>query len=114
MGSEFETFGCPTDVLHTSRRFSRPSPTPEVEFHKLGQMHRHQEFADVVEKLLQAFVVVHTHGNNYGGRFNYQGFTIPAVFEAPAWLHFLPCALAQGLFPKVLSTCSHSKSHPLI
>jgi hypothetical protein len=63
--------------LATLRRFNQIA----VEFHKLGQMHRHQEFAMVVEKLLQAFVVVHTHGNNYGGRFNYQGFTIPAVFE---------------------------------
>ena len=92
MGSEFETFGCPTDVLHTSRRFSRPSPTPEVEFHKLGQMHRHQEFADVVEKLLQAFVVVHTHGNTCCGNFNFKGFTVPNTFEAPAERGHSPAA----------------------
>jgi len=63
--------------LATLRRFNQIA----VEFHGLRQMHRHQEFATVVEKLLQAFVVVHTHGNTCCGNFNFKGFTVPNTFE---------------------------------
>ena len=64
----------------------------QVEFHGLRQMHRHQEFATVVEKLLQAFVVVHTHGNTCCGNFNFKGFTVPNTFEAPAERGHSPAA----------------------
>jgi len=51
------------------------------EVHFLGNTARYGQFAAVMDKLLQDFVVVHNHGNNCCGSVRLGEYTIPKVFE---------------------------------
>jgi hypothetical protein len=51
------------------------------EVHHLHDTTRYAQFAAVMDKLLQDFVVVHNHGNNCCGSVAIAGYTIPKVFE---------------------------------
>merc|ERR1719313_1086151 len=52
-----------------------------VEVHFLHDTTRYAQFATVMDKLLQDFVVVHNHGNNCCGSVKMGQFAIPKVFE---------------------------------
>ena len=54
-----------------------------IEFHWLGSEDRHAEYVSVMHRLLHSggFQVVHLHGNNYSGKYEKEGFKIPAVLE---------------------------------
>jgi hypothetical protein len=51
------------------------------EVHFLHDTTRYAQFATVMDKLLQDFVVVHNHGNNCCGSVKMGQFAIPKVFE---------------------------------
>jgi len=52
-----------------------------LEVHWLEQESNRIKFIDMMEKISKHFIIVHTHGNNWGGEFDYEGFTVPRVPE---------------------------------
>lgn len=52
-----------------------------LEVHWLEQEQNRLKFISIMEKIRRHFVMVHIHGNNWGGEFEYEGFIIPRVPE---------------------------------
>lgn len=52
-----------------------------LEFHWLEQPQNQEKFEKIMEKLNEHFVLVHTHGNNWGGEFVHEGHKVPKVLE---------------------------------
>lgn len=52
-----------------------------LEVHSLDQPRYQSLFSQIMEKINSEFVLVHIHGNNWGGDFVYEGHTIPKVIE---------------------------------
>lgn len=52
-----------------------------LEVHWLDQPQNQEKFVKMMEKINKHFVLVHVHGNNWGGEFTYEGFIIPRVPE---------------------------------
>lgn len=52
-----------------------------IEVHWLDNVKCRVDFIKMMERLNKRFTLVHTHGNNYGSIFNYQGNDILNVYE---------------------------------
>ena len=52
-----------------------------LEVHWLEQEQNRIKFVTIMERIRRHFTLVHVHGNNWGGEFEYEGFTIPRVPE---------------------------------
>lgn len=52
-----------------------------IEVHWLEQPQNQEKFKKMMEKINEHFVMVHIHGNNWGGEFTYENHTIPKVLE---------------------------------
>ena len=52
-----------------------------VEFHWIDQPDNQTKLVQILEKLDKHFILVHVHGNNWGGEFDYEGHKVPRVPE---------------------------------
>ena len=52
-----------------------------IEVHWLEQESNRTRFINMMDKINKHFIVVHTHGNNWGGEFEYEHFIVPRVPE---------------------------------
>jgi hypothetical protein len=52
-----------------------------IEVHRLDNDNYRVDFIKMMKRLSKRFTLVHTHGNNYGSIFNYQGNDILNVYE---------------------------------
>jgi len=51
------------------------------EIHWLEDPNNQSKVIEIFEKLNKHFILTHTHGNNWGGEFDYEGYKVPRVAE---------------------------------
>jgi hypothetical protein len=52
-----------------------------LEIHWIDDAGNRAKFVDMMSKLNKFFMLCHVHGNNWGGTWEFEGFTLPKVFE---------------------------------
>jgi len=75
-GSEYDFFE-KTDILELSNIVTGIC----IEVHSLNSENYRNRFIEIFNRLNEYFVLVHVHGNNWGGTFTYDDYQIPAIME---------------------------------